>query len=70
MAENRPIRVLPFDAGANLARGAGAGPRGFVDGEAVVDVMPILTRRLGGIDAQSFHRIDQLERAADLRALS
>src|SRR5438105_1948939 len=40
-------------------------PRCFIDGQTVVDVLPIVERRVGRIDAEGFDAIDQVQHAFD-----
>ncbi|MDA9495142.1 hypothetical protein XI08_39925 [Bradyrhizobium sp. CCBAU 11361] len=45
---------------------AGVGPWAFVDGQAVVNVMPIFWGSIGGVDPERLHSFDQLQHALDL----
>ena len=42
-------------------------PRRFIDGQAVVDVNPIVGRGVGRIDAERFDNVDPLQHTFDLR---
>jgi hypothetical protein len=41
--------------------------RPVADGQAVVDVLPVVGRDVGGIDAERFDGLDRLEYLLDLR---
>jgi hypothetical protein len=41
-------------------------PGGFIDGQAVVDVMPIVRCYVSRIDAERFHNVDSLKYAINI----
>jgi hypothetical protein len=51
---------------AGLMARACVRPRRFIDGQAVLDVMPIVGRCIDRIDAKRFDGIDDLQHTLDL----
>ena len=47
--------------------GFGVRSRLFPDGQAIVDVLPVVQRRVGRIDAERLDGIDRLQHLLDLR---